>query len=100
MKNNKSIVITAVVTFIVTTAFYLTPLGSLLIGGLGSGSQNDDIYSKLNKIDSVLEQYYINEYDTQKMEDCALEGYLYGVGDPYTSYISKNEHLQKQKDLI
>lgn len=92
MKNNKSIVITAVVTFIVTTAFYLTPLGDLLICSLGSGSQNDDIYSKLNKIDSVLEQYYINEYDTQKMEDCALEGYLYGVGDPYTSYVSKSNY--------
>ena len=92
MKNNKSIVITAVVTFIVTTAFYLTPLGGLLVNNLGSSSQNNEFNSKISKINSVLEQYYINEYDTQKMQDCALEGYLLGVGDPYTSYISKSNY--------
>lgn len=92
MKNNKSIVITAVVTFIVTTAFYVTPFGGLLVDLLGAGSADDNFYSKLNKIDTVLENYYINDYDTSKMQDLALEGYLMGVGDPYTGYISLDNY--------
>ncbi len=41
---------------------------------------------KIKEIYSVLDKYYINDYDKEKMTESMYTGLVYGVGDPYTSY--------------
>ena len=90
MNSKKPIVITAVVTFFVTTAFYLTPLGTTVVNVMNGSFGKQDIHNKLDIISKVLEKSYIYDYDKQTMEDMALAGYLAGAGDEYTQYMSKS----------
>lgn len=92
MKSKKPIIITAVVTFVVTTAFYLTPIGSFIHDSVSKLTTEQDFYDKIHTMDNLLKTHYINEYDEQKMQDMALTGYAAGVGDPYTNYITKENY--------
>ena len=39
----------------------------------------------------MLQQKYIGEIDEEKMIDGAIKGYVEGLGDPYTTYLDKEE---------
>ena len=39
----------------------------------------------------MLKQKYIGEIDEEKMIDGAIKGYVEGLGDPYTTYLTKEE---------
>lgn len=85
----RHIVITAVVTFYVTALLFLIVGVRIYTGGFFSGS---DLGKKLRKIEMLLESNYIFNYDEEKLEEAALEGYLKACGDVYTEYISKAEY--------
>ena len=76
---------------------YLGSLGTSFSGLLGGG--NSDISSKINQIDSYIEEGYINEVDQNKLNDMALRGYVAGLGDPYSQYFSKEEMEALSADL-
>lgn len=85
----RHIVITAVVTF------YVTALLFLMIGVRffwGDFIKGDSLNAKLDKIQYLLKSRYIFDYDSSKLEEGALEGYLSACGDVYTEYISKAEY--------
>ena len=92
MNSKKPIVITAVVAFIATTAFYLTPIGKTLYQSISMFSGTLSFEDKLGMMSRLMDKYYINEYDEQKMQDLALSGYAMGAQDMYTQYIN-NENL-------
>ena len=69
----RHIVITAVVTFYVTALLFLIVGVRLYMGGVFLGT---DLQSKLQKIDFMLKNKYIFDYDQEKLEEGALEGYL------------------------
>ncbi len=94
MINKKHVIITAVITFFVTAALVVAALGSGLIMLLPYLSGNDA--QKLGRIESIIDDYYIYDYDKEEMMDMALSAYAYGVGDPYTQYINKEDF----KDLL
>lgn len=52
---------------------------------------NNDIASKLEKYRELIDKYYLGEVDEKKLEEGAIKGYIEGLGDPYTEYISKDE---------
>ena len=52
---------------------------------------NNDIASKLEKYRELIDKYYLGEVDEEKLEEGAIKGYIEGLGDPYTEYISKDE---------
>ncbi len=49
------------------------------------------IYSKLNAVKSVLDTYYLRDYDEKKFEDMAAAAAVMSVEDPYTVYYTKEE---------
>ncbi|PKM95113.1 MAG: hypothetical protein CVU84_07265 [Firmicutes bacterium HGW-Firmicutes-1] len=51
----------------------------------------EDLTDKLEDIDKVLESKYYEEYDNDALIEAAYEGYVSGIGDPYTSYFSKEQ---------
>ena len=57
------------------------------------------INNKLNEINQKLNQLYIGEIDEQKLIDSALEGYVQGVGDEYTEYLTEEEVTALMEDV-
>ena len=53
--------------------------------------ENKNISSELDKYKKVIEKYYLGEVDEEKLKEGAISGYIAGLGDPYTEYISKKE---------
>ena len=56
-------------------------------------------YAELDEIWQIVEQYYYQEPDTQAMLDGAEMGLLYGLGDPYTYYMTAEEYQRFQDSL-
>ena len=48
--------------------------------------------NKIKIINAILDKKYVNEYDKKKVNDALFMGMLYGVGDPYTSYMTADEY--------
>lgn len=99
MNSKKPIIITAVVTFIVTTAFYLTPAGNLLYNSAKYMTGDLDFQDKMARMSSLMNKYYINEYDEELMEDMAMSAYAAGADDPYTNYINVDNYTAMMESM-
>lgn len=87
------IIVTIFITFISTT-LYITNKYNLSDGNILSyiSSSNDNkLTQKINYVKTILNQYYLNEIDTDAMNDGALKGYVEALDDPYTEYIPADE---------
>ncbi len=85
----RHIIITAVATFYLTTLL-CTVIGLRFILP-GYNGLDGDFVSKFHKVAQLTEENFIFEYDAEKSEEAALEGYLMALNDPYSEYISKSE---------
>ncbi len=87
------VVLVAFITFIITSiGMYqyfsnYDNLGKLLV----SSPDNNDISSKINKYKSIIDRYYLGDVDEEKLKEGAIRGYIEGLEDPYTEYISKDD---------
>lgn len=52
---------------------------------------NKDISNKLQKYRELIDKYYLGDIDDKQLEEGAIKGYIEGLGDPYTEYISKED---------
>ena len=103
-----SIIVTAIVTCSITTIIVYNiaispknietdnPVGGIVqsIGNLFDGNNVNNeisINEKMLDIKKKLEETYIWEIDDKKMEENALEGYVAGLGDEYTEYLTEQE---------
>ena len=84
------VLITAVLTFVASTVLYFA-LGSNIVYFL-SNNQTADGIAKLNRIDRLVDKYFYGDIDKKEMQDWAYAGYLAGLDDPYTEYISPDEY--------
>ena len=57
-----------------------------VISSPGQALESDD---KLSEIKGYIDKYYLNDYDEQDLIDGAYEGYVEGLGDPYSAYMPK-----------
>ena len=84
------VVLTAFITFMVTSIslysyFVKNPVS------VSAQSTNKDIASKLTKYREIIDKYYLGDVDEEKLKEGAIKGYIEGLGDPYTEYISADE---------
>lgn len=56
-----------------------------------SKNKNKEIVDKLEQYKEIIDKYYLGEVDENKLEEGAIKGYIEGLGDPYTEYISKED---------
>ncbi len=96
MKNQKFMlgVLVGVVTILVLNAVlvYVRPIlpgTNIFASSLSSPIKATSIERKRNEIFSLLDKYYVNEYDEEICNESMFAGMVYGVGDPYTSYMDK-----------
>ncbi len=88
------IVIVAFVTFLCTSiGMYQLFINSSTakLAMFAKNSDNKDIESALNRYKAIIDKYYLGEIDEKKLEEGAIKGYVEGLGDPYTEYISKDD---------
>ena len=84
------VVLTAFVSFMITsislyTYFIKNPIT------VTSNTTSKSISSKLEKYRDIIDKYYLGEVDETSLEEGAIKGYIEGLGDPYTEYISKED---------
>ena len=53
---------------------------------------NNAIYTKLGEIRQRVDDYYVGTYDVQDAVDMACVGFITGVGDRWSGYMSKEEY--------
>ncbi len=63
-----------------------------LVKYIDLSGDSEDIAKEIEVIKQKLEQRYIGELDTKKMTEMAIKGYVDGVGDTYTEYLTKDEY--------
>ncbi len=63
-------------------------------------SSNSDIAATLKKYKSIIDKYFLGEIDEEKLKEGAIKGYIEGLDDPYTEYISKEEMKDYLEDTM
>lgn len=52
----------------------------------------DDIVKKLERLDKVIDQSYMEEVDEDALVEGIYKGYVAGLGDPYSNYFTRQEY--------
>lgn len=88
------VIIAVMITFIITLCGtvliydkYLSHKG-LLVKNYQS---SEDISSDLDLLRSIVEEKYKGEIDDDKLKQAALKGYIEGLGDEFTEFLTKDE---------
>ena len=82
--------ISVFLTFMITSILLYTYFSKNPIT-VSSNSINNNISNKIEKYRKIIDKYYLGEVDENKLEEGAIKGYIEGLGDPYTEYISKED---------
>ena len=93
------VIITAIITFMVTTVGlynYYTKNGNgkiqTLIKYVAISNESNDIAKKIEIVKEKLEKSSINDLKDKEMQEMAIKGYVAGMGDEYTEYLTKDEY--------
>lgn len=87
------VILVAFIIFLLTTIGmyqYFTKSGS---GQkiISTSSENQDIASELSKYKKIIDKYFLGNVDEEKLKEGAIKGYIEGLDDQYTEYISKDD---------
>jgi len=91
--NNKRVIYKAIMLILLTATitFMITSIGMYNhYMKVGTETQNLDL--KLKIVKEKLKEYYIGDIDTEKMTETAIKGYVEGLEDEYTEYLTKDEY--------
>lgn len=98
------IVLTAFITFLVTSTYILNHIegtnGNSVLSSLISNSDDDELTKTLKGIESIIDKYYLKDVDEQKAIDGAIQGYIEALGDEYTEYIPADEMEEYTQDIM
>ncbi len=87
------VILVVFITFLLTTIGmyqYFTKSGS---GQkiISTSSEYQDIASELSKYKRLIDKYFLGDVDEEKLKEGAIKGYIEGLDDQYTEYISKDD---------
>ena len=85
-----TIFLTIMITAIGVYSYFMNnkELGNYI---LVESSDGEDIANELSKFKKIIDKYYIGKVDEEKLKEGAIKGYIEGLDDPYSEYISKEE---------
>ena len=109
LKTVMTVLMTASVVFVLTSSYYINNV----IAGQPNDEENKDVYfstpsgeiyflrrkfkydGNFDKLKAVLNlinnDFLYKDYDLKELEEGAIKGMLYALGDPYTSYFTTSE---------
>lgn len=86
------IALTIFITFMITSiSLYTYFLNNPINANVSATSTSKKIAGNLEKYREIIDKYYLGEVDENKLEEGAIKGYIEGLGDSYTEYISKED---------
>ena len=86
------IAIAIFITFMITSiSLYTYFSNNPTTISLNSKDTSENITKKLEQYKKIIDKYYLGEIDEEKLTEGAIKGYIEGLGDPYTEYISKED---------
>lgn len=98
MKNKKISVATCLMLIflaVVTTVnICMLGIGEVYNSMLGNLQETESNYKRLKELVSVVDKYYVGEYDIDEAMDGVLAGFIDGVGDRWSSYYNEEEYQQ------
>ena len=85
-----AILITFIVTFCLTIFLYYTYLSNQ--GALIKRYESsEDISDSLDEIRTIIDRVYKGEVNDENLKDAAIKGYVEGLGDEYTEFMTASE---------
>ncbi len=88
-----AVVATFNITFFVASEYYNKRLGNF--------EELEGEYKKFKEVSDIVDKYYVGEADEQAMMDGAMHGYIDGMGDKWSTYLSADEYktvLEKREN--
>lgn len=82
------IALTAAVTFVISSNFSLRTFNEKV----RSVSEKESFYNKLSETDTLARTYYISDINDKDMPDDIVKGYINGLDDPYSAYLTPEEY--------
>lgn len=97
-----TIIVTAIITFIITILWVYGGKTNNSIGDsiVGKGISNDNISTKFEYIKQKINSEYMGEVDEKNLEEMAVKGYVYGLGDSYSVYYTPDEMKEIYTDTV
>lgn len=65
---------------------------TVLLTATGFLDKYQTVVKKLATIEAVLDEYYVGDIDTYKLQEGIYKGFISGVGDAYTTYYTQKEY--------
>ncbi len=95
------IIVTAIITFIATSVllynYYLKTENGLTKTLVTSETTKLD--TKVQLIKTYLDKFYLGDINEDDMMESAIKGYVAGLGDEYTEYLTKDEYEELMVDV-
>jgi carboxyl-terminal processing protease len=88
------IAIASAVTFILTSFFSLQSFNEKVV----DVNEKSKKYSALQTLDSYVRENYYGDIDEEELSDGILKGYVDGIGDKYSRYLTADEYRDEQSD--
>ena len=99
-KTIMTIIATAIITSIVTIVWiYGSAELSSTESAIGSAAKSSSLSAKLSVIRNKIDQEYIGEIDENDLIDGAIKGYVSGLNDEYTEYLTVDEMSSFTEDI-
>jgi carboxyl-terminal processing protease len=92
------VVLTILITAIVTSIAVYNTVSSSNIKYITVSSDSSSIAKTFEYYKKFIEQKYIGDIDEDKMIESALKGYVEGLDDPYSEYITAEEMQEYMAD--
>ena len=92
------VVLTAVITFMITSLIMYKVMGENNIRYVTVSEDTSSITKTLTYLKNFIEKHYIGTMDEQKMVEEAIKGYVKGIGDEYSEYIAASEMKEYMED--
>ena len=103
------VILAVTITFMLTTLVMYNKFSKAYennYSGINGSSSSDNkgdlteisLIKTLESFKTMLNQKYIGEIDEEKMLESAIKGYVEGLGDPYTEYLTKEEMSDFMED--
>ena len=101
----KIIMLVVLVAFI---TFFVTSIGMyqyFTTDGFGKravakAKESEEIVETLDQYRRIIDKYYLGDIDEEKLKEGAISGYIQGLGDEYTEYISKKDMADYMADTM
>ena len=98
------IILVSFITFLITTIslynYFIKSDNAKKYMITTSSKEGDEISQKISQYKSVIEKYYLGEVNEDKLKEGAIKGYIEGLGDKYTEYISKDDMKDYMEDTL